>query len=144
MLICIEICIMIWMCSATFHLLLSITLPLFKIYLMLLNNKLEFFSPKNQVISHSCHCVGGGNGHINRKFFALYTDQFKVSLPFIKKHFFLVQAFILINILLVCYLYFYCRLSKYFEYKGRMSLKKKNQWSNPSLRTQAPFHWRLP
>ena len=29
--------------------------------------------------------------------------------------------FILINILLVCYLYFYCRPPRYFEYKGRMS-----------------------
>lgn len=65
---------MIWMCSATFHLRLSITFSLCKIYLMLLNNKLEFFSPKNQVSSHSCHCVGGGNALVNSKFFALYTD----------------------------------------------------------------------
>lgn len=39
-----------------------------------LNNKLECFSPKNQVSSHSCHHVGGGNGYSTINFCSTLTE----------------------------------------------------------------------
>lgn len=71
-LICIAICIMVRMGSATFYLLPGITFFPFLNVLNALNNKLECFSLKNQVSSHNCHHVGGGNGYSTINFCSLH------------------------------------------------------------------------
>lgn len=93
---------------------------LFKMYKVLLNKELECFHKIIQLVLKIVIMLVEGNGYINHKLFTpTLIVLFKVTLLH-KSIPFLVQAFVLINILFVSYLYFYCRLPKYFVSKAWM------------------------